>query len=364
MLAQAVLDKEKCVTINEEIYQSNILIVDDEPANVVLLKKLLQRKGYLNIQTTCFPVEVESLCDKTEFDALLLDIRMPEIDGFELMAILKQRYNDYYLPILVLSAQIDYETRIKALESGAKDFLTKPFDHLEVLTRIYNLLEVRLMHKRVKMQNQLLEEKVKQRTQELYQTRQAVIRRLGLAAEYRDNETGNHIIRMSKYSQLLARVYGLSERQAELILNASPMHDIGKIGIPDSVLLKPGKLDAEQWKIMQTHVTIGGEILSGDDSQLMLTARRIALHHHEKWDGSGYPEALKEEQISIEGRICAIADVFDALISERPYKKSWSVEKALNLIESEAGKHFDPNIVPLMRKILPEVQLIMKDYAD
>ena len=350
--------------INEEILQANILIVDDELANVMLLKKVLQYKGYQNIQTTCFPAEVESLCDKTEFDAYLLDIRMPGIDGFQLMAILKQRYINDYMPVLVLTAQTDYETRIKALEAGAKDFLSKPFDQLEALTRIHNLLEVRLMHKQIKKQNHLLEEKVKQRTQELYDTRQQVIRRLGLAAEYRDNETGNHIIRMSKYSKLLARAYGLSEIQADLILNAAPMHDIGKIGIPDNILLKPGHLDAEEWKIMQTHVTIGGDILSGDDSELMLMARRIALHHHEKWDGSGYPQALKGEEISIEGRICTVADVFDALLSTRPYKTPWSVEKALNLIESGAGKHFDPNIAPLMRKIQPEVELIMKEYSD
>ena len=350
--------------ITKQIFQANILIIDDEPANVKLLHKTLDRKGYKNVQFTTDPRDVESLCDKTDFDAFLLDIRMPHIDGYQVMEMLSKRFVDDYMPVLVLTAQTDRETRLKALEAGAKDFLTKPFDQLEALTRIYNLLEVRLMHKQVRNQNVMLEEKVKLRTEELYETRREVINRLGLAAEYRDNETGNHIIRMSRYSQLLALEYGLPKEQAETILNAAPMHDIGKIGIPDSVLLKPGKLDADEWKTMQTHVDIGAEILSGHASDLMEAARMIALHHHEKWDGNGYPAGLKGDEISIEGRICAIADVFDALLSERPYKKPWPIEKALALIEEEAGKHFDPELAPLMRKILPEVLKIKEEFSD
>jgi len=352
------------VDIAKEIFQANILIVDDEPANVKLLKKTLERKGYQNIQTTTDSREVESLCEKTEFDAFLLDIRMPHIDGYGIMEILSKHFIDDYMPILVLTAQTDRETRLKALECGAKDFLTKPFDQLEALTRIYNLLEVRLMHKQVRNQNQMLEEKVRKRTEELYETRREVINRLGLAAEYRDNETGNHIIRMSRYSQLLALEYGLSEERAETILNAAPMHDIGKIGIPDTVLLKPGKLDAAEWETMQSHVSIGAEILSGHQSDLMKVARVIALHHHEKWNGEGYPSGLKGKEISIEGRICAIADVFDALLSERPYKKPWTIDAALALIEEEAGSHFDPKLAPLMRKVLPTVLKIKEQYSD
>ncbi len=350
--------------LDNAILQANILIVDDEPSNVKLLKKILAQKGYLNVQATCNPVEVESLCDKTEFDAFLLDIRMPEISGFELMRILKHRFKNDYLPVLILSAETERETRLRALECGAKDFITKPFDHLETLTRIYNLLEVRLMHKQVRDQNIVLEQQVKQRTQELYNTRQEVIRRLGLAAEYRDNETGNHIIRMSKYAHILALAHGLSEQQADMILNASPMHDIGKIGIPDNVLLKPARLNSEEWKIMQTHVIIGGGILSGDNSTLMKTAQRIALHHHEKWDGSGYPAGLQGEEISIEGRICAVVDVFDALLSQRPYKKAWVLDQVLDLIEAESGKHFDPDLTPLMRQILPEIKVISEQFSD
>ena len=350
--------------LQHNILQANILIVDDEPANVKLLEKILQHHGYQNIQSTCDSREVETLCNITRFDAVLLDIRMPYLSGFDIMAQLKQRFIDDYLPVLVLSAQPDMETRLKALNLGAKDFLTKPFDQLEATTRIHNLLEVRLMHNRIRDQNRILEEQVKTRTAELYQTRQEVIHRLGLAAEYRDNETGNHIIRMSKYAQLLALAYGLSEQDAEIILNAAPMHDIGKIGIPDRILLKPGKLDAEEWKIMQTHVEMGANILSGSPTELMDTARMIALHHHEKWDGSGYPTGLQGEEISIAGRICALADVFDALTSQRPYKQAWSIEKTLDLIDSETGKHFDPRLTQLIKKNLPEILMIKAEYAD
>ncbi len=350
--------------IATEVLQANILIIDDEFANVKLLQKILQKAGYQNVQGITDPREVEPLCAKTEFDAFLLDIRMPYIDGYGVMTMLSQYFINDYLPILVLTAQTDRETRLKALEMGAKDFLTKPFDQLEALTRIYNLLEVRLMHKQIRRQNKKLEEKVKERTAELYETRMEVINRLGLAAEYRDNETGNHIIRMSRYAQLIALAYGLPKEQAETILNAAPMHDIGKIGIPDRILLKPGKLSEEEWRMMQNHVVIGSKILSGHQSGLMETAQRIALHHHEKWDGSGYPNGLKGEEISIEGRICALADVFDALLSVRPYKKPWSVEEALTLIESEAGRHFDPELAPLMRQILPEILKVMAEFSD
>lgn len=352
------------VDLKQHILKAAILIVDDEPANVKLLEKILQRQGYLNIQSTCDSREVAALCDTTRFDAFLLDIRMPYLSGFDVMEMLQQRFKDDYLPVLVLSAQPDMETRLKALSMGAKDFLTKPFDQLEALTRIHNLLEVRLMHNRVRDQNRLLEQQVRTRTDELYRTRQEVIRRLGLAAEYRDNETGNHIIRMSKYSQLLALAYGLSELEAEVILNAAPMHDIGKIGIPDRILLKVGRLEPDEWRIMQTHVQIGANILSGSPTELMRAARTIALHHHEKWDGTGYPYGLKEEDISLAGRICALADVFDALTSRRPYKPAWSVEEALAYVESESGRHFDPQLTRLLQKNLPEILAIKSEYAD
>ncbi len=348
----------------DDLRQAKILVVDDEPVNVALLERLLRNDGYRHITTTTDAREVLPLYREQRHDIVLLDIRMPHKDGFQVMAELRELDGEDYVPLLVLTAQIDAETRIRALEEGARDFLDKPFDRWEVLTRIRNMLEVRLLHKRVKEQNRELERRVLERTRELNETRLEIIRRLGRAAEYRDNETGNHIIRMSQMAQHLARAAGLPEERCELILHAAPMHDIGKIGIPDHILLKPGKLDAEEWEIMKRHVQIGAEILSGHDSELMRLARTIALTHHERWDGKGYPRGLAGEEIPIEGRIVAIADVFDALTSERPYKRAWSAEEAVAEICRGAGNHFDPRLVAHFETILPEVLAIRERYSD
>ena len=229
---------------------------------------------------------------------------------------------------------------------------------------IRNMLEVRMLNQAIKRQNQILEEKVYERTRELDETRLEIIRRLGRAAEYRDNETGLHIIRMSQYSQILGLADGMTESEADMLLNASPMHDIGKIGIPDSILLKPGKLTPDEWKIMKTHSTIGAEILSGHQSELMMEARQIALMHHEKWDGSGYPKGRSGDEIPLVGRIVAIADVFDALTTVRPYKKAWNVEDAVDYIAQNSASHFDPRLVELFLKILPEVLIIRAKYPE
>jgi putative two-component system response regulator len=269
-----------------------------------------------------------------------------------------------YLPVIVLTAETSLETRNEALAAGAKDFLTKPFDQIEALQRIHNLLQVRVLHKRTLEQNAELELKVKERTKELEDSQLDLIRRLGLAAEYKDNETANHVIRMSLYSQMLAKAIGLTEAESNMLLHAAPMHDIGKIGIPDSVLLKPGKLDPEEWAVMQTHVEIGSELLAGSDVPLMHMAKKIAATHHERWNGKGYPAGLSGDAIPIEGRICAICDVYDALTSERPYKKAWSVEKAVDYIKSESGEHFDPELVEKFELILDDILRCQEYYAD
>ncbi len=252
--------------------------------------------------------------------------------------------------------------RVRSLQSGAKDFLTKPFDRIETLTRIHNMLEVRLLHNQVRDQNVILERKVQERTAELNDTRLEIIRRLGIAAEYRDNETGLHIIRMSKICQVLGKAVGMTESEAELLLNASPMHDIGKIGIPDRILLKPGKLDADEWEIMKTHAAIGADMLSGHSSELLNMAKEIALTHHEKWDGSGYPRGLKGEDNPLAGRICAVSDVFDALTSVRPYKKAWSVEDSVAEIQRGKGANFDPDMVDVFMDTLDEIVSIKEQY--
>jgi len=348
----------------EQILKAKILIVDDQAPNVMLLEKMLRAAGYTDVTSTTDPREVAVLYRERKFDVVLLDLNMPYLDGFAVMAQLKELEQDDYAAVLVLTAQSDTATRLRALESGARDYLTKPFDRLEVLTRMRNMLEVRLLHNQVRDQNKILEHKVKQRTQELMETRMEIIRRLGRAAEYRDNETGLHIIRMSRFSEIMGHAAGMDAEWCEMLLNASPMHDIGKIGIPDRILLKPGKFEPEEWEIMKTHSAIGAEILSGHHSDLMEMARVIAMTHHEKWDGSGYPNGLKGEDIPLVGRIVALADVFDALTSVRPYKKAWSVEDALAYVLENRGIHFDPNLVEVFEKVLPDILAVKEQYAE
>ena len=341
-----------------------ILVVDDEPANVKLLSKTLVMAGYQQIVPTTESGEVMDLCRRHQVDLVLLDLAMPGLDGFDILELLRVEGGAHPVPVLVLTAQADRVSRIRALQAGARDFVTKPFDAVELVSRVNNLVEVRQYHKSLAEQNRLLEEQVRQRTRELHDTRLEIIRRLGRAAEYRDNETGLHIIRMSNYSQLLGRAAGLSEAQAEMLLQASPMHDLGKIGIPDEILLKPGRLDPDEWLVMKTHAAIGARILAGHESELLKMAAQIALSHHEKWDGSGYPEGLRGEEIPLVARAVAVADVFDALTSERPYKKAWPDEKAIDEIRRCVGSHFDPALGRCFEEVLPQMLEIKQRYAE
>lgn len=349
---------------DEEMKAARLLIVDDQQANVTLLERILRGQGFANLISTTDPRQVADICRQGAVDLVLLDLSMPYLDGFQVMALLQELGGGEFLPIIVLTANSDPDTKLRALAAGAMEFLGKPFDLVEVQLRIRNMLQTRLMHKALRQQNQQLEVRVRDRTRELDQTRLEVIRRLGRAAEYRDNETGLHTIRMSNYSMLIARASGMSEAECELILNASPMHDLGKIGIPDGILLKPGKLDAEEWRVMKTHPAIGAEILMGHDSDLMQLAHQIALAHHEKWDGSGYPHGLKGEEIPLVARIVAVADVFDALTTARPYKEAWSVEDSLSHIRAQSGLHFEPRLVDFFLSVLPEVLEIRRCYAE
>ncbi len=343
---------------------ARILVVDDNPGNVQLLEMLLTRAGYASVTGLTDPRQVVPLHEKNPFDLILLDIRMPHMSGFDVMAALRRIARDDYLPILVLTAQTDMATRLKALELGAKDFVNKPFDQAEVLNRIANMLEVRLLYNERRRQNEILEGRVRERTAELEETRLEMIRRLARAGEYRDNETGMHVVRMSKYCERLALGAGLGERFARDILVASPMHDVGKIGIPDNILLKPGPLDPEERRIMETHVAIGADIIGGHPAPELRMARGVALTHHEKWDGNGYPHRLKGDTIPIEGRICAISDVFDALTSERPYKRAWPLNKAISFVRGNAGSHFDPDLVAVFDQALPDLMDLRGRYAD
>lgn len=347
-----------------ELLRAKILIVDDLEANVSFFEAMLRSEGYENVESTTDSRKVADLYQKHRPDLVLLDLNMPFLDGFQVMEQLKKIERESYLPVLVLTGLPDQETRLRALEFGAKDFLVKPFEEVEALTRIRNMIEVRLLHNTTREQNRILEEKVRERTKELRETQLEIIRRLGRAAEYRDNETGLHVIRMSQFCARLAKAAGLNEEECELLLYASPMHDIGKIGIPDRILLKKEALNATEWTIMRTHTTIGADLLSGHNSELMQMAAQLALCHHEKWDGSGYPRNLKGEEIPLVARIIALCDVFDALTSTRPYKFAWSVEDAVAEIEQGSGTHFDPHLVELFKSILPEILEIKAHYED
>lgn len=350
--------------IFDEKSASRILIVDDEIVNIKLLEKLLDGAGYQHVISTQNPAEAVGIVQKQKIDLIILDLNMPVMSGFDVMHELHKQNIGYLPAILVLTAQDARDIRVDALQHGARDYVTKPFDRSELLARVRNLLDAKLADRFLAEQNKMLESMVKARTQQLHHTRLQIVQRLGRAAEYRDNETGLHIIRMSKMSAMIGKRFGLSEHECDLILNASPMHDIGKIGIPDSILQKPGKLDAAEWEVMKTHAQIGADLLEGDDSDLLVMAKTIALTHHEKWNGSGYPNALSGEDIPLVGRIVAIADVFDALTSVRPYKDAWPVDKAIELIRSERGQHFDPQLVDHFMHIINDIIQISEQYAD
>lgn len=350
--------------INKDIKDAKILIIDDEAANVKLLVRVLNTSGYTNVIGSQDPLDTVLLFTKQKSDLIILDLNMPKLDGYAVMEQLKKIENVNLPPILVLTAQHMQSYRQRALDLGAIDYVTKPFDMNELLSRVRNLLEVQMAHKFMRNQNQILEQEVSKRTQALNKTRLQVVRCLGRAAEYRDEETGLHIIRMSKMAVILGRSYGMDEQQCDLLLNAAPMHDIGKIGIPDHILLKPGRFEHNEWEIMKQHAQIGADILSEDNSDLMKMARDIALTHHEKWNGEGYPNKLKENEIPLVGRLCAISDVFDALTSKRPYKKAWSVNDAVKLIVSESGKHFEPKLVTLFVENINAIEEIKDKYAE
>lgn len=359
------------LNVPEYIREASVLVVDDKQDNIDVLTQMLVNHGFTNISAITDPREAEPMYRATGFDLVLLDIRMPHLDGYQVMEQIRAVERDRIPNVMVLTAQTDRETKYKALNMGARDFLYKPFDQIEAMTRIRNMIETHLLHEkvrrqgeRIRRQNELLEERVRERTHELEETRLEVVRRLGRAAEYKDNETGLHVVRMSKICEILARAIGMSMDECKLLLNASPMHDIGKIGVPDHILTKPGKLDDTEWATMKKHAVMGCEIIGDHPSPLLRMARVVALTHHERWDGGGYPNGLAGEDIQLVGRICALADVFDALTSERPYKHGWSVADAVEYITQQSGKQFDPQLVEKFLKHLPEITSIHDNYQE
>jgi putative two-component system response regulator len=325
--------------------RARIVIVDDEPANVALLERILGHAGYTNLCGITNSEVVVATCTQTPPDLLLLDLHMPRLDGFELLEQLKPWLEPRAVPVLVLTADTTREATRRALGLGASDLLSKPFDASEALLRINNLLHTRFLQLELRRQNLVLEQRVRERTRDLATARLEVLVRLAIAAEYRDDQTGGHIQRVGRTSGAIAETLGLDGNTVELIRNAAPLHDVGKIGVSDNILLKPGPLTEAERESMKTHVQIGASILGNSTSPLLRMAEQITLAHHEWWDGTGYPNGLRGDEIPLAGRIVGLADVFDALTQDRPYKAAVPLAEALAEIRSLSGRQFEPQIV-------------------
>ena len=332
---------------------ARILIVDDEANNVDLLRRLLERAGFSRIESTNDSREAVDLYIKFRPDLILLDLHMPHRDGLAVMDDLNEIAEASYLPILMLTGDDTPEAKREALSRGAKDFLNKPFHSDEVLLRIGTLLETRFLYLQIQSQNQMLEAKVRDRTRELEAAQIEIIDRLARAAEFRDDHTGHHTERVGQMAALLAKQIGLPDSQVYTIRRAAPLHDVGKIGIPDSILMKLGKLTPEEFEIVKTHTAIGARILSGSRFTILRLAEEIAFNHHERWDGDGYV-GIAGAAIPLAGRIVAVADVFDALTQKRPYKAAWTVNEAVSEIERQRGRQFDPTLVDAFLRIIEQ----------
>ncbi len=351
-----------------------ILIVDDEEMNRKVLSVMLESYGYHHASAK----NGREALDKTrEYgpDLIYLDIMMPEMDGYEACRLLKSDPQTVHIPIVMVTALADRETRIKGLDAGANDFITKPVDTAELLVRTKNLLRIKEFEDFLKRHAAILEDEVQSRTQALVRSQQDLkksyidtIQRLTIVAEFKDEDTGSHIKRISFYSSLMAKQLGLPESDIELITWASPMHDVGKIGIPSDIILKPSRLNPEEFALMKTHTTIGGRILGGSGSDLLGMAERIAISHHERWDGGGYPKGLREDEIPVEGRIMNIVDQYDALRSRRPYKPPFDHDKAFSIISKGDGRtmpsHFDPRVLEAFRDLHEKFRNIFDEHRD
>jgi len=341
--------------MSEEFANRKILIVDDISQNIKVLGEALRGEYTISFAKDGRRA-IELARSETPPDLILLDIMMPDMDGYEVCRELKSHQSTRDIPIIFITAKSDVEDETKGFGFGAVDYITKPINPTIVQARVRTHIEL-------KLHRDNLEDLIRHRTRELEDTRLEIIYRLARAAEFRDNETGQHVRRLSHYCGLLAQAVGLPKAHCELIFHASSMHDVGKIGIPDNILQKPGKLDPNELQIMENHARIGADLLGGHDSELLQLASTIALTHHERWDGSGYPQGLRAEEIPVEGRITALCDVFDALTNDRPYKRAWPDQEAVDEIQRQRGKHFDPQITDLFVDNLTKILLVRTEFS-
>ncbi|MFP5351602.1 MAG: HD domain-containing phosphohydrolase [Actinomycetota bacterium] len=341
----------------DQLNESRILAIDDSEANLLVLESILDDIGFTHIVTLSDPTRAVDTCQAFDPDLVLLDLHMPRMSGLDVIAAIRERKSETYLPVLMLTADISSEAKVRALSTGANDFLTKPFDRTEVELRIRNLLQMRHLHRQLHNQNAILEQKVAERTQEVEAAKIEILERLAMAAEFRDDQTGEHTKRVGMICALVAEALGLDGDDARSLERAAPLHDVGKIGIPDRILLKPGPLTPAEFEVMKRHTSIGAQLLSESLSPTLQLAEIIAATHHERWDGSGYGLRLSGDEIPLSGRILAIADVFDALTHDRPYKNAWPPERALEEIRSQSGRQFDPEVVAAFLSVQATIDL-------
>jgi putative two-component system response regulator len=371
---------------NEALRSAKIMIVDDESLVIRVVRRFLAADGYSKFVTITDPREAFEAVDREDPDVVLLDIMMPHITGLDILKIRQRTATFKHIPFIILSANSENEIKREALQLGATDFLSKPVDPNDLALRVRNALTVKRHHDHLSNYAVELEKQVRERTKQIEKSREQIIHCLARAAEYRDNETGEHVIRVGKYCAVIAAELGFERDYCHEIELAAQLHDVGKIGIPDSILLNPGKLSKEEFEVMKhhcglgmqimeplaqsegerirKHTDMGGFIMDGVDSPMLELAASIARTHHEKWDGTGYPFQLKGENIPIEGRICCVADVYDALCSERPYKPKFPIKKCLEIMLSERGTRFDPDVLDAFFKRISEIDQIRRDWDD
>ncbi len=341
-----------------------VLIVDDNPVNLLLFERLCRRLPGCAPRTVDAPLAALQHCRSQTPDLIVVDYMMPSMDGIEFIEHVRALPNCADLPIVMVTADLSRAVRQRALEVGATDFLTKPVDSQEFTVRARNMLALRAAQKRLEQRANLLADEVARATERIRANEHETLLALARAAEFRDPETGAHVLRMAHYARLVARELGLPAHEQELLLHATPLHDLGKLGTPDNILLKPGRLTSSEFLIMQQHARIGWEILHQHQSPILQAGAQIALSHHERFDGTGYPERRAGSGISLYGRITAVADVFDALTSPRPYKQAWTPADARAWLVSQSGRHFDPELVTRFLARFDEVLDIRATYAD